>query len=344
MLTAEQLFLIDLAATFAPYLIVTLSLNLEYGYGGVPNFGKTIAVAGGAFLVGFLPGRLLAQLLGIEATNYIGNNAQIITRVNGILQTDILLALLILILSLILAMAAGAGLGLIAACPAIRLRAEYLAITFLAIGEVILVIGYNYPELVGGTLGVSIPDTFTWAGELRFPAVTVFMLSIAVIVFLYVQKLTNSPLGRLLRAVRDNEDAALALGKDVTRIRMKTIMLSSALAALGGALYAFYAGSVIATAYHRVGWTFWPWVMVILGGAANNTGVVLGTFVFVSVRKLIIYHKASLAPFIPFDVVWLDMLILGLALIIILIYKPEGLIPEKPTKTLDVEKLRRLKG
>ncbi|RLI28242.1 MAG: branched-chain amino acid ABC transporter permease [Candidatus Hecatellales archaeon] len=343
MLTAEQLFIIDLLATLAPYTIVTLSLNLEYGYGGIPNFGKTIAVAGGAFLVGALPGRLLALMLGLNASAYISNNAKIVTQINGVLQTNILLSIAILVLSLVLAMGVGAGLGYLAACPAIRLRAEYLAMTFLAFGEVILVIGYNYPELVGGTIGVSVPDVFAWAGEMRFPAITFFMLFMAVLVFLYVERLTNSPLGRLLRAIRDNEEAALALGKDITKIRMRTIMLASAIAALGGALYAFYAGSVIATAYHRVGWTFWPWVMVILGGAANNFGVILGTFAFVAVRKLIIYNKAALAPYIPFDVVWLDMLILGLALLIILLYKPEGLIPEKPTRTLDAGRLQRLR-
>jgi branched-chain amino acid transport system permease protein len=335
---AWLLFFVDLMATYAPFLIVALSLNLDYGYGGVPNFGKMLSVAGGAFLVGYLPGRFLAYILGVEITDYVGNNVAIVTQVNAVLQTGLPLAALTLALSLALAMVVGALLGLIASYPAIRLRAEYLAITLLAVADVVQLVGRNYPELVGGTLGVAVPDPFAWAGALRFPAVTLFMLLIAVVVFLYLQMLTRSPLGRLLRAVRDDENAALALGKDVTKIRMKTIMVSSAIAALGGALYAFYAGSVIATAFNRVSWTFWPWVMVILGGAANNWGVVLGAFAFVSVRKLIIYYKESLAPYLPFDVVWLDMLFLGVAIILILLYKPEGLVPEKPIKTVEVRR------
>lgn len=111
----------------------------------------------------------------------------------------------------------------------------------------------------------------------------------------------------------------------------------AAIAAIGGALYAFCTANVVATAYSGVSWTFWPWVMVILGGAANNLGVVVGMFVFVTLRKLIIFYKDIFAPFLPFDVVWLDLILLGLALIIILTNKPGGIIPEKPIETIRVE-------
>ncbi|MEM2430171.1 MAG: hypothetical protein QW779_06530, partial [Nitrososphaerales archaeon] len=100
----EALFLIDLIATFAPYMIVALSLNLEYGFCGIPNFGKTLSVAGGAFLVGFLPGRLAAQILGLDTSKYIENNAKIITMINNALQTNLLLSLSLLILTLFSAM------------------------------------------------------------------------------------------------------------------------------------------------------------------------------------------------------------------------------------------------
>ncbi|MCX8191837.1 MAG: hypothetical protein N3F06_03425, partial [Nitrososphaerales archaeon] len=66
MAQVETLFLIDLLATFAPYMIIALSLNLEYGFCGIPNFGKTLSVAGGAFLVGFIPGRLATRLLNLD--------------------------------------------------------------------------------------------------------------------------------------------------------------------------------------------------------------------------------------------------------------------------------------
>jgi branched-chain amino acid transport system permease protein len=91
---------------------------------------------------------------------------------------------------------------------------------------------------------------------------------------------------------------------------------------------------VIALSYDRVTWTFWPWVMVIIGGAANNLGVVLGTAIFVTSRKVIDFYKGGLQFLLPFDVVWLDRLALGIVLIAMLIARPEGILPEKPRLTL----------
>ena len=138
----------------------------------------------------------------------------------------------------------------------------------------------------------------------------------------------------MLRAVRDNEVAAESLGKNATQIRIKVIMVSAALAAIGGALYAFYVGGTIAFAYDRASWTFWPFLMILIGGLANNKGVVFGTLVFVTVRKLIIFFKDSFEGFVPFDVVWLDFLLLGGILLAILLYRPQGIFAEKPTATV----------
>jgi len=338
-LPTEALFVVDLMATLAPYLLVTLSLNLEYGYGGIPNFGKALSVATGAFVVGYLPGRLAAHLLGIgQGLDYIKYNTAIVTEITKVLQANILLSMLLLTLTLVVAVIAGMSIGSLVSYIVTRRRMSfaYLAMVLLAAAEVLVIIGHNYEEIAGGSLGVSVPDPFAWMGGYRFLAVTLFMLIVVIAVYVYVHFLTNSPLGRLLKAVRDNEDAALALGKDVEMIRLKIMTVSSGIAALAGALYSFYTVSVIATAYHRISWTFWPLLMVILGGAANNFGVLLGTFVFLTVRKLIIFYKEMLAQIVPFDVVWLDMLLLGLALIVILLYRPHGLIPEKPVKTISV--------
>lgn len=97
MLPSTDLFILNLLATFAPYLIVTVSLNLEYGYGGVPNFGKVLAVAGGAFMAGVIPGRLLAIILGIGQGDFIGNNSQIIGQETRVLTTNASLSLEIFI-------------------------------------------------------------------------------------------------------------------------------------------------------------------------------------------------------------------------------------------------------
>jgi branched-chain amino acid transport system permease protein len=339
--STTTLFIVDLVATLAPFLLVVLSLNLEYGYGGIPNFGKALSVAAGAFVVGYLPGRLAAHILGIgQGLDYLKNNIAIVTGINKVLQENALLSVLILALTLIVAMAVGAAMGFLVSYVVLRRRLDfaYLAMVLLAAAEVFVIIGYNYEEIAYGSRGVSVPDPFAWAGMNRFPAITLFMVIVAMAVLAYLHFLTNSPFGRVLKAIRDNEYAASASGKDVVGIRLKTMTLSSAIAALAGALYSFYTLSVIATAYDRVTWTFWPFLMVILGGAANNAGVLLGTFVCLTGRKLIIFYKEVLAPFVPFDVVWLDWLLLGSFLLLILLYRPQGLIPEKPVKTIDLTK------
>jgi len=336
------IFVRDFAIFFAIYLIIALSLNLEYGYTGVPNFGKVLAVAGGAFTVGFFPGRIIAWLFGIgSGLDYITDNIVIVTEVNQVLMKNPGISLAIFFATLAVAGVVGAFLGLVACYPAIRLREDYLAITLLAMGEAIQVIGYNYRPIVKGNIGVIVPDPFMWAGEFRYVVVAAFILGICLLALFYLERLIRSPLGRMLRAVRDNENVSESLGKDVTRIRMKTIIIASIIGSIGGALDAFKAGGVIATSYHRVSWTFWPWVIVVLGGAANNMGVVVGTFAFTALRRFIDYYKGQLAPFVPFSVVWLDYLLLGIMLILIQMYRPEGVIREKPTPTLSYKRLEK---
>ena len=335
------IFVRDFAIFFAIYLTVALSLNLEYGYTGIPNFGKVLAVAGGAFTVGFFPGRLIASLFGIGlGLDYITDNTVIVTEVNQFLAENPAVSLAVFIATLAVAGAIGAGLGLASCYPAIRLREDYLAITLLAMGEAIQVIGYNYTPIVKGNIGVLVPDPFRWAADQRYVVVAAFIIGVSLIVFYYVERLVRSPLGRMLRAIRDNENVAESLGKDVTHVRMKAIIVASIIGSVAGALDAFKAGGVISTSYHRVSWTFWPWVIAVLGGAGNNVGIVVGTFAFTALRRFIDYYKGYLAPFLPFNIVWLEYLLLGTMLILIQMYRPEGVIREKPTPTLKREKLR----
>ncbi len=341
-----SLFWRDLIINLAIYLIVALSLNLEYGYAGIPNFGKVLSVAGGAYAVGFFPGRIAAWLFNIAPNlDYITyHRGIIIPQVNSVLRGNPALSLALFFATLAIAAAVGALLGLASCYPAIRLREDYLAMTLLAMGESLGLIGLYYSPLIGGTLGVAVPDLFGWSGESRYIASMLFILSISLLVLFYLERLVRTPLGRMLRAIRDNEDVAESFGKDVTRIRMRTIMISSIIAAVGGALYAFNTCNVFSPTFSRASWTFIPWVMVVLGGAANNVGVLLGTFGLISLQRFIDFYKEQLGPLVPFDVVWLYFLLLGVGIILIQMYKPEGLIQEKPTHTLSRKQLKRLSG
>lgn len=349
-LGAEITFFVDLLAIYSIYLIINTSLNLEFGYAGIPNFGKVLAVGAGAFVAAAVPGRIFANMAGIEG-DYITDNIAIMSGVNAWLVDNTGIGFTVFFATLVIAAAVSAVLGIATAYPAIRLRGDYLAITLLALAEGMRIIGINYPEIAGGTLGVQLPDPLVWLPQdLRFPVATLGLVAMAAIAMIYSDRLIRSPLGRLLRAVRDNETAAESLGKDVTRARVKTIMISAAMAGIAGAMYAYYVGGTIAFAYDRINWTFWPFMMILIGGLANNRGVLVGTFIFVLVRKLITFYKDLLQDFVPFDVVWLDYLLLGMILIVILLYRPQGILRERATPTIyiaghhDASAYTRLKG
>jgi len=369
-LRSAYIFLVNLLAFLAIYLIVNLSLELEYGKAGIPNFGKVLSVAAGAFVAGSIPGRFLAQMFNVyggvagitdpviaecirglspqkptilERMEYIEDNVVIVTCVNRVLAANPALSFGMLGLTLLVGAAVGAALGLVASYPALRLKEDYLAMTLLAFGEFLTAIGYYTRDIVGGTLGVSLIDPFGWVGgELRYLTATIIIAVVAFFVVLYVRLVSRSPLGRALRAMRDQEVAAEVLGKDTVALRRNVLMVSSAIAAIGGSLWALYAGGVIATAYDRATWTFLPWVMVILGGAGNELGVLIGTAVYVSARMLIDQYKGLLEPVLPFSVIWLDRLLMGIVLILILIARPQGILPEKPVYPLGKAKVRRI--
>jgi len=124
--------------------------------------------------------------------------------------------------------------------------------------------------------------------------------------------------------------------------RRNVMMIAGALASIGGLILALNSESVIATKYDRLSDTFYPWVMVVVGGAANNLGTTLGAIMFILILRIIDLYKYSLMPFIPFDPVWLSPILLSIALGLSLFFRPDGLIREKPTKTLSEAEVIRL--
>lgn len=343
-LSVISIFLTNLIILIGLFIIISLSLNLEYGYAGIPNFGKLLAVAGGAYFVGAVSGRVLALAYGQPAgLGYIEKNLEVIGFLNTVLSSSPLQSIGFLVLSLMGAAFFGGLLGYVASYPAIRLRGDYLAITLLAMGEILWVIADNWQPFIGGSMGVRIPDPFRWVGSQYRPlAVLLTVLATAAIIFLYLQYLGRSPLGRVLKAMRENELSASVHGKDVVRLRTKTLIVGFAIAAISGALNSLWTVSVSPKDFERVRHTFMPWVMVIIGGAGNNIGAMIGAIIFVTLRELIVFYKYSFEAIVPFDVVWLEYLLMGIALIIVLMYRPEGLLPEKPTRTLSERRIREI--
>ncbi len=331
-------FMIDLMIAFALYLVVSLSLNLEAGFAGVPNFGKVMFVAAGAVVAGSVSGRLAAFILGVNTHgNYNGFIAQIITQLDSSLSGNAVLSIEILLLGVLLAAAIGASLGFLTSYPAIRLREDYLGMLLLASAQLFQIFLGGYEPLIGGTQGIEVPNLFGWAGngiEVRDVVVLGFLALFAGLVYFYAERVARSPLGRTLRAVRDNEVAARALGKDDVAIRRNVIIIASAISAMAGALLTFYVGAVNAESWTRITWTFWIWVMLIIGGAANNAGVALGAFSFTFLFKVVDQVKFYFQGSIPFDVNWLEYLMFASLLILILAFRPGGILPEKSSVTL----------
>jgi branched-chain amino acid transport system permease protein len=331
-------FSIDLATAYGLYLIVSLTLNLEAGFTGIPNFGKVLFVAAGAAAVGFVCGRLAAFVLGVNTFgDYNGHIQAIIPPLDKLLAANPVVALEILFAGLAIAATIGAVLGLLTSYPAIRLREDYLGMLLLAAAQLFQIFLGGYEPLIGGSIGISVPDFFGWAGngiEVRDVVVLGFVAVFAAVVYLYMERVARSPLGRTLRSIRDNEMASRALGKRDAIMRRNVIIVASAISAMAGALLAFYVGSVTPETWTRITWTFWIWVMLIVGGAGNNAGVALGAFAFTFLFKITDQVKFYFQGYIPFDVNWLEYLTFAALLILIIAYRPGGILPEKSSVTL----------
>ena len=331
-------FLVDFGILYMLFLMISLSLNLEAGYAGIPNFGKVLFVAGGAAVAGSVSGRLAALIVGISTPgDYNTLIARIIGQINVTLSSNVLLAVELLLLGVLLAAGVGAALGYLVSFPSIRLREDYLGMLLLASAQFFQILLRGYEPLIGGTQGILVPDVFAWASTgigVRDVAVLSVLVIFAFLVYLYLERVARSPLGRTLRAIRDDEVASRALGKDDVALRRRVIVIASAISGMAGALLTFYAGSVGAETWTRITWTFWPWVMVIMGGAANNLGVALGAFSFTMILKGVDQVKFRFQGLIPFDVNWLEYLAFASLLILILVLRPGGVLPEKSSETL----------
>ena len=170
-------------------------------------------------------------------------------------------------------------------------------------------------------------------------------LFIAILVALIVLSnlALNSPWGRKVRAIRDNEVAASAMGKDIKRQHLQIFVLGSAIVGIAGALLVTYDGIFIPTAYLPLRFTFLIWVMVILGGSGNNMGSVLGAFIiwfiwiqsgpmglwFVEMLSNNMSEGSTFLEFIEDRVHYLRLVFMGAILLLIMRFSPSGLLPEK---------------
>lgn len=300
------LYFLDFLVFVGIFGIVALSLNLEFGFAGLANFGKVAF-----FLIGAYTYALLSQI-GIPFT-----------------------------ICLIVGALISALFGLLVSLPTLRLRVDYLAISVLAFGEILRLI-VKSEDFAGGDWGISVAPAITIAGVSPYVGVLVnigLVYFCLLICFVVAQLLANSPYGRVVRAIRDDEVAAEALGKDRAKYRAQIFMIGSAMAGLAGGLYVQYLHYVLPGMFVPMV-TFTVWIMVLLGGPANNWGVLLGA-VLVELFK---YGTNLAKPILPIDPINLQYILFGALIILVLFYRPQGLLKESPIKTKALELVRYGKG
>ncbi len=331
---------------FAVFAIITMSLNLETGYTGVPQFGRVAAVIIGAFAVGAIPGRIMAMFMGLPfGLEYASDtvNFRLVPEINQVLASSWLISLAFLVFSLLFAALCGAAIGWLISRPAIRLKEGYLGISLLAFGDFFMWVGHNWKGMVGGSVPVSVPDPFRIFEGSRFMVIVLVIFVIAFLVFGYLQKLHRSPFGRSLRMIRDNDLSAGAAGKNIVSVRTQSLVIGAAIAAVGGGLYVLYVGSAASIGFTKLTFTFWPWAFMMLGGIGSNIGVLLGVFVLVILRTMIVIFRSQWFGFllqVGIDPLWLEFTLMGAVIIIVILFMPHGLVPEKVEPMLPKSRVR----
>ena len=331
--------IVDIAMYFGLFVIVAMALNFQYGNAGVPNMGCAVQVIVGGFTVSALTTRLtfwIVQQAGVELLPYYNNFdwvynnfPNISVHTNPFLKDNPMLCISLLLFSLATSLFLGAIIGWVISVPAIRLRATYLMITLITMADASQIIGRNVVSISGGTLGVFVPNVFAFYPGDRTVLMAVVTLFIGLISFFIFRTMLNSPYGRLMRAIRENEVTVGSVGKNVVGVRRNILMFASGITALSGCLLAFYFSYVVEANYQRAFWTYWPWLMLILGGPGNNAGTFLGTALIVAMRRTIIISKWFFDTILFFPVSYFEQILLGSLLIVVMIVRPNGLIPEK---------------
>jgi branched-chain amino acid transport system permease protein len=289
------------------YAIICLGLNVQWGQTGLFNVGVAGFVAVGAYASALLttpdaPDRVGGFGLPI-AVGWAGG-----------------------------ALAAGLLTFLVGAVT-IRLRADYLAIATFGLAVVVQLALLNLEPLTGGPFGIGfIPRPFaaTAGTPSLFAALNLAVLVLVVLLlYLALERLLRSPWGRVLRAIREDETAARALGKNADRFRLQAFAIGGAIMGLAGAVQAHFIGFIAPENYLPM-LTFQVWAMLIVGGSGNNRGAILGAVV---VWGLWAVSSTVVASFFPpgqqARAAALQIVLIGLALCAILLLRPRGILGEE---------------
>lgn len=297
-------FLVYIAIMMGIYGILSLSLNLQYGFTGLANFGQVAF-----FCIGAYASTIMVLVFKMP-----------------------------FILGLLGAMFVSGIFGYIISIPTVNLKEDYWAIATLAAAEIVRIFFLNEDWVVGG--GPYQGGSFGIGGipqPLRslFSADTypIFYLAIVLVclfaTYIVINALTKAPFGRVIKSIRTGDNLPQALGKNVKKFRMKVMAIGGTFGGMAGCLWAHYHGFVSPNQFLPLE-TFIVWAMVIVGGKANNKGAIFGAVII-----MIFYNSTRfLKDYIPVEEVTLAslrMVAIGVLIVAAMLFMKEGLIKEKKT-------------
>jgi branched-chain amino acid transport system permease protein len=292
----------------AIYAIQALSLNVKFGTLGLIDLGLVGYFAVGAYAYTLVtappPGATDSYYIGLGWPLWAG---------------------------FIIAPIVTCAVALLVALPALRLKGEYLAIATYAFAEVIRAIFTNERWLTNGVVGfqqLRQPWRELFASGDTYQYFFMILVFVAVIVlYLALRRFSRSPFGRSLRAIRENEPVAMSVGKNVTRMKIKAFGLGGFVAGIAACFYVSYFSLIVPSMFvPEMTWTVW--ISLVIGGVGNYMGAIVGTFVLVAAQEMtrLIQASAEMAPRLSA----IRLALMGLILILIIRFKPRGILPEKP--------------
>lgn len=278
------------------YALLALSLNLIWGGVGLVNLGLAGFFAVGAYAS--------AITTGAGAPVVIGWGAALIV---------------------------GAAVGLIVTFATLRLRDDYLAIVTLGFAEVIRLVALNERWLTNGSDGLS-GIKAPLKAELGLQGFSLFYLGLVTLVVLvvwaFLRRLDLSPYGRAMKAIREDQQLAAFAGKPVLRFKLQAFAVSAAIAALSGALYAHFQ-SYISPDHFQPLITIYIFLAVTAGGVGRPSGAVLGAYLVVIFLEATRFATEWVPGLQPVQIAAMREMMIGLALILVLHLKPQGIMPER---------------
>ena len=293
--------------------ILALGLDIQWGKTGLFNAGVAAFIGIGAYTFGML------------STGQFGDPLFHWSHWGPGQPIDLIVAVLA-------AMGLAGVLGALVAIPTLRLRADYLAIATLALAEIVRLVLKNERSFTGGDQTLAfIPRPFAGIVPPGWASDGVFVLvagAIALTLLFMMLYLSRTPWGRALKAVREDEEAAQALGKNTFILKLGAFGIGCAIMGLAGALMASFQ-QVIAPDQFVPYTTFIAYVVIILGGSGNPKGVVLGAYVFSLFGWGTQQIKAYLPSAFALRIDFVNQIVIGILLVLFILFRPEGIMREE---------------